>query len=173
MPSAKILKEKEVVVSALAEKFKSAQGLVLADYRGITVLEDTAMRVELRKNGVDYFVAKNTYVSIAMKEAGIEGMDEYLSGPTAVAISSDDMIAPARILSKYAKQIEKFECKAGIVEGNILDAKGVESIANIPSREVLIAQVLGGLNATITALAVAINAIAEKQGAAVTEAAAE
>lgn len=176
MPSEKVLQQKKDVVQEISEKIKAAKSLVLADYRGLTVEQDTELRNALRKAGVEYKVVKNTLTRFAAKENGFEGLVSSLSGPTAMAVSSTDPVAPAKILAEYAKKFEKFELKAGVVEGKVIDLEGIMALAELPSREVLIARVLGGLNAPISGLVnvlngnirglvVALNAIAEKQGA--------
>ena len=173
MPSNKILEQKKQVVTDLTEKIKSAQSIVLADYRGLTVEQDTELRNALRKAGVEYKVVKNTLTSLAAKESGLE-LDEFLTGPTAMAISSSDAVAPAKVLSEFAKKFEKLELKVGVVEGKVIDLEGVKALAELPSREVLIAKVLGGFNAPISGfvnvlngnmrgLVVALNAIAEQK----------
>lgn len=174
MPSNKILEQKKQVVSELSEKIKSAQSMVFADYRGLTVEQDTELRNALRKAGVEYKVVKNTLTSLAVKENGLEGLDPFLNGPTALALSSTDAVAPAKVLSEYAKKYEKLELKVGVVEGKVIDINGIKALAELPSREVLIAKVLGGFNAPISGfvnvlngnirgLAVALNAIAEQK----------
>lgn len=174
VPSESTLQQKKEVVRELAEKIKAAKAMVLADYRGLTVEQDTELRSALRKAGVEYKVYKNTLTRFAAKENGLEGLDPYLNGPTAIAMSSSDPVAPAKVLSEYAKKYEKFELKAGVVEGKVIDVSGVKALADLPPREVLIAKVLGGFNAPITGfvnvlngnirgLVVALNAIAEKK----------
>ncbi|HOJ11315.1 MAG TPA: 50S ribosomal protein L10 [Clostridiales bacterium] len=174
MPSEKILDQKKEVVSDIAGKISSAKGVVLADYRGLTVEQDTDLRRALRKAGINYHVVKNTLTRIAADELGLNQLDPFLKGPTAMAYSSEDPVAPAKIMNEYAGKYDKLQLKAGVVEGKVIDAEGVKSLANLPSREVLIAQVLGGLNAPITGfvnvlnanlrgLVVALNAIAEKR----------
>ncbi len=174
LPSNKILEQKKEVVKGLSEKVKAAQSFVLADYRGLTVEQDTEMRNALRAAGVEYKVVKNTLTSIAMKENGYEGLESFLNGPTAMAISSTDVVAPAKVLSEFAKKFEKLELKVGVVEGNIIDVNGIKALAELPSREVLIAKVLGGfnapisgfanvLNANLKGLVVALNAVAEQK----------
>ena len=163
LPSNKVLEQKKQVVQELTEKVKAAQSIVLADYRGLTVEQDTALRNALRAAGVEYKVVKNTLTSFAMKENGLEGLDPFLNGPTAMAISSTDVVAPAKVLAEFAKKFEKLELKAGIVEGKVVDVNVIQTLAELPSREVLIARVLGSLNAPITGLAVALNAIAEQK----------
>ncbi len=161
MASNKILEQKKAIVSDIAGKLQSAKSIVLCNYRGITVLKDTELRNELRKNDVQYFVAKNTYTKLALKEAGINGLDEYLVGPTAIAAGSDETSA-ARILAKYVDSISTFECKAGYLDGEVLDAAGVAEIAKIPSKEALYSKLAGGLNQIIAGLAVALSAVADK-----------
>lgn len=174
MPSEKILQEKKEVVSGIASKLKEAKAMVFADYRGLTVEQDTELRNALRKAGVEYKVVKNTLTRIAAKENGLEGLDSYLNGPTALALSVTDPVAPAKVLSEYAKKYDKLEIKVGVVEGKIINVEGVQALAELPPREVLIAKVLGGFNAPISGLVnvlngnirglvVALNAIAEKQ----------
>ncbi|WP_024833003.1 50S ribosomal protein L10 [Ruminiclostridium josui] len=173
MPSNKILEQKKQVVTDLTEKIKSAQSIVLADYRGLTVEQDTELRNALRKAGVEYRVVKNSLTSLAMKESGLE-LDDFLVGPTSMAISSTDAVAPAKVLSEFAKKFEKLELKVGVVEGKVIDLEGIKALAELPSREVLIAKVLGGFNAPISGfvnvlngnmrgLVVALNAIAEQK----------
>jgi len=174
MPSEKILQQKKEIVSSLAESFKNAQTIILVDYRGLTVQQDTELRVEMRKAGVKYKVIKNRLAKLAFKEIGIEGVDEYLNGPTAVAYSDQDLVAPAKLVCNLAKKFEKLEIKAGIIEGKVATVDDVKKLAELPPREVLIARVLGGfnapisglvnvLNANLAGLVRVLNAIAEKQ----------
>lgn len=176
MPSEKILEEKKQKVAALSEQLKSACAGVLVNYKGITVADDTKLRKELRESGDEYMVVKNTMLRLALKDAGIEGLDPVLEGTTALAFSKDNYVSGAKILSKYAETSKTFEIKAGFVDGNMVDASGVKELAALPPKEVLVAKALGGLNAPITGfvtvlngtlkgLVVALNAIAEKQAA--------
>ena len=165
MPSAKILEQKKQLVENLAEKMKAAKSGVIVDYCGITVEKDTALRAELRKAGVDYTVVKNTYIKKAADIAGISGFEPYLEGMTAFAFSNEDPLAPAKVLCKFAESNETFKVKVGMMDGAVIEASEVEALAKIPSKEVLIAKVLGGFNAPITSLAYVIKAIAEKQEA--------
>ena len=137
MASEKILNLKKAKVEELSQKMKEAKSFVLADYRGLTVEQDTQLRREMREAGVEYTVIKNSIIRFAAKENGYDGLDEYLVGPTAMAISMEDPVAPSKLLSKFAKQYDKLEIKAGVVEGNILDINGIKSIASLPSREEL------------------------------------
>ncbi len=175
MPNAKVLEEKKAVVAALAEKLKNASSGVLVDYKGINVADDTKLRADMRKAGVEYGVYKNTLIRLAANQVGLEGLDTYLNGTTALAISLTDVVAPAKLVSEYAKKIQgKFEIKAGFVEGKTINGKEVSALAELPSKEVLIATVLAGFNAPISGfvnvlngnlrgLAVALNAIREKK----------
>lgn len=167
MPNAKVLAEKQAVVAALVEKMKNASAGVLVDYKGITVENDTKLRAELRKNGVEYAVVKNTLTRFAANQVGFEALDPVLNGTTALAISMDDAIAPARVITDFMKKNPKvpFQVKAGFVEGKVVDSATIAQLGELPSKDVLVAMVLGTMNAPIAALARAINAIAEKQGA--------
>ena len=165
MPNAKILNEKKVVVEQLTETLKSASSGVLVDYKGITVAEDTALRQELRENGVEYSVVKNTLVRFAINNVGMEELDEVLNGTTSLAVSKDDPIAPMRIINKYAKQMgDRFNIKAGFMDGKVIPLADVAALAELPSKDALLGQVLGMMLAPITSLAIVIKAIAEKNG---------
>ena len=168
--------QKKQQVAELSEKLKGAVTGVIVDYKGITVADDTKLRKSLREGGNEYKVVKNTLLGRALKEAGIDGLDSVLEGTTAIAISNEDYVGAAKILCEYAEKSKTFEVKAGFVDGKMIDAEGVKNLAKLPSKEVLLAQVLGGLNAPITGFAtvlngtmkglvVALNAIAEKKGA--------
>lgn len=176
MPSEKILAEKQQYVAELRESLKSACVGVIVSYKGITVAEDTKLRKDLREAGDTYRVVKNTLLSRALKDAGIEGLDQVLEGTTAIAYSNDNYVSGAKILSAFADKSKTFEIKAGFVDGGAVDAAAVKELAELPSKEVLVAKALGGLNAPITGfvtvlngtmkgLVVALNAIAEKQAA--------
>lgn len=143
--------EKQAVVTELKEKLSNTKGAVLANYRGLTVAQDTKLRRKLREAGVEYRVVKNTLTRIAANEVGIEGLDKYLEGPTVIALSANDPVAPAKILSDFIKEnkLQALEIKAGLVEGKVVDASGVKALASLPSREVLIAQLLGTMQAPI------------------------
>lgn len=166
MPNAKVLSEKQAIVAELTEKLQGAASGVLVDYKGITVAQDTALRSELRKNDVDYSVVKNTLVRFAAKNVGLDALDEVLNGTTSLAISKDDPIAPMRVVNKFAKQFNgaKFVIKAGFMDGKVLSLDEVYALAELPSKEVLQAQVLGTMLAPITSLAIVLKAIAEKGG---------
>lgn len=168
--------KKKQVVEEIKEKIESSQGIVLVDYRGLNVSEASELRKKFREANVDYKVYKNTLMRFAFKEAGLEEFNEYLTGPNAVAFGMDDPVAAAKVTSEYAKENEKLEIKAGVVDGKIIDIEGVKSLADLPSKEVLIAQVLGGLNGPISGLVnvlqgsirnlvYALNAVKEKKEA--------
>ena len=166
MPNAKVLSEKQAIVAALTETLKSASSGVLVDYKGITVAEDTALRHELRENGVEYSVVKNTLVRRAIDELGMSELDSVLNGTTSMAVSKDDPIAPMRIVNKYAKQMgDRFNIKAGFMDGKVIPLEDVAALAELPSKDGLVAQLLGMMLAPITSLAIVIKAIAEKNGA--------
>ncbi len=160
---------KQPVVQAIADDVKDAQAVVLVDYRGLTVAQDTAMRKELREAGVIYKVCKNTMMRRAFEGTEFAGLDEYLEGPSAIAISKDDATAPARILCKFAKDVKALELKAGVVEGSVYDSKALEEVGKIPSREVLLGRLFGSMQSPITNFARVLNQIAEKNGGGVSE----
>lgn len=156
---------KKPIVDEISASIKDAQSVVLVDYRGLTVEQDTQLRRTLREAGVVYKVYKNTFMNFAFKGTDFEGLTQYLEGPSAMAVSADDATAPARILAEFAKTAEKLEIKAGVVEGTVYDAKGIASIASIPSRDVLISRLLGSMQSPITNFARVMNQLAEKGGA--------
>jgi len=170
------VEEKQVIVQEIADKFRNSQTAVLVDYRGLNVEEVTELRKKAREAGIDYKVYKNSMMRFAAKETGLEGLLDVMVGPTAVAFCETDPVAPAKLLSEFAKNHKALEIKAGMVDGKVLDVKGVEDLAELPPREVLVAKVLGGLNAPISGfvnvlngnirgLVVALNAIAEQKQA--------
>lgn len=159
--SEKIMKIKQEKVAEILSKVKRAKGIVLVDYRGLSVAEDTALRNEFRKEKIEYKVLKNRLVLRALNEAGYTGMDKVLEGPTAVAFSYDDAVAPARVARDNVKKIPKISIKAGVIEGKILDADGINQVAAIPSYKVLVAQLLGLLTNPMRSLAVALSEVAK------------
>lgn len=163
MASEKILQQKQQAVAELAEKFKTAASGVFVDYCGLSVAEDTELRNKLREAGVEYSVVKNTLTKRAANEAGFADFDEILNGPTALALSFDDVVAPAKVLADFAKDHEVMSVKAGFMDGKAMSLEEIDALAKIPSKDTLYAMLAGGLNATIAGLARAINAIAEKQ----------
>lgn len=156
---------KQPIVQEISETIKDAQSVVVVDYRGLTVAEDTQLRKALREAGVSYKVYKNTLVSRAVEGTEFESLREVLEGPNAFAVSTTDATAPARVLAKFAKTAPKLEIKAGVVEGTYFDAAGMKAIAEIPGREELISRLLGSMQSPITNLARVLNQIAEKGGA--------
>ncbi|MBR4345582.1 MAG: 50S ribosomal protein L10 [Oscillospiraceae bacterium] len=164
MPSAQALESKKARVSEVAELLKNANAGVLVDYKGITVEEDTKLRKELREADIKYFVEKNTLIKRALAEAGIEGLDGVLEGTTAIALSSGDETAPARILGKFAEQSEdKFFLKAGFIGSEVYDQAGVNALSKIPSRETLLAQLVGSLQGPMQKLAATLSALKDKK----------
>ena len=163
MPSNKILEEKKQVVETLAAKMQSAQAGVLVKYEGIKVAEDTELRAALRKAGVEYTVMKNTLTGRACDIAGYGDMKQYLSGMTAIAMSQDDPLAPAKIMKQFADKIACFEIKAGFVDGGILDQAGVEALAATPTKEVLIAKMMGSLMSSLYGFAYVLQAKIDKE----------
>ncbi len=163
MPSNKILEEKKQVVDTLAAKIKAAQAGVLVKYEGITVADDTALRAALRKAGVEYTVMKNTLTGRACDIAGYGEMKQYLTGMTAIAVSETDPIAPAKIMKEFADKIASFEIKAGFVDGGMLDKDGVEALAATPSKEVLVAKMMGSLMSSLYSFAYVLQAKIDKE----------
>lgn len=163
---------KQPIVKEISDGIKDAQSVVLVDYRGLTVEQDTQLRKTLREAGVTYKVYKNTMMNFAFKDTDFEALAPYLEGPSAMAYSSTDATAPARVLAQFAKTAKKLEIKAGVVEGAVYDAAGIEVIASIPSREVLISKLLGSMKTPITNFARVMNQLAEKGGASACEEAA-
>ena len=161
---------KQPVVQEISERIQGAQSVVLVDHRGLTVEQDTQLRRELREAGVTYKVYKNTMMNFAFKGTDCEGLSQYLEGPSAMAVSTTDATAPARVLAKFAKTAKALEIKGGVVEGNVYDAAGMAAIANIPSRDELISKLLGSLQSPITNFARVMNQLAEKGGAAACDA---
>ena len=162
-----IIAEKAQLVTEVAEQFKNASSVVVVDYLGITVEEATNLRAELRKAGVQFAVVKNSILTRAAKEAGLEGMDDIFKGPSAVAFSNDDVVAPAKILADFAKKVEALEIKAGVVEGKVSSKEEIEALAKLPSREGLLSMLLSVLQAPVRNTALAIKAVADqKDGAA-------
>lgn len=163
MASEKILEQKKQAVAELTEKMKKSCAGVLVSYKGINVADDTKLRADLRKAEVEYRVVKNSILSRASAEAGIEGVDQFLNGTTAIALSENDYVAAAKILSQFADTSKTFEIKSGFIDGKLVSIDEVKALAKLPSREILIATVLGTMNAPIAAFARAIQAIADKK----------
>jgi large subunit ribosomal protein L10 len=157
---------KQPIVQEIAECIKDAQSVVIVDYRGLTVAEDTQLRREMRAAGVTYKVYKNTLMNFAFKGTEFEPLSEVLDGPNAIAVSATDATAPARILAKFAKTAPALELKAGVVEGTYYDEAGIKAISAIPSREELLSKLLGSIQSPITNFARVIQQIADNGGAA-------
>ena len=155
---------KQPIVQAIADDVNGAAGVVLVDYRGLTVAEDTNLRKQLREAGIIYKVCKNTMMKRAFEGTEFEGLNEYLEGPSAIAISKDDATAPARIICKFAKEAKALEVKAGVAEGTVYDQNGVEELSKVPTREVLLGRLFGSMQSPIANLARVLNQIAEKDG---------
>lgn len=157
MASKNILEIKKQQVKDMAAKLTEAGSIVLADYRGLTVEEDTELRSKMRAEGIEYKVVKNNIIRHAIKGTDLESLSEFLIGPTSLAISSDE-VAPAKVMFKYAKALDAFEIKAGAVDGKVIDLAGIEQLAKLPSKEQLIAKMLGSMNSPITGLVTVLNA---------------
>ncbi|NLK38971.1 MAG: 50S ribosomal protein L10 [Clostridiales bacterium] len=166
MPSQKILEKKQAAVSELSEKLRSAVSGVLVKYEGITVEDDTKMRAALRKAGVEYAVVKNTLTKRACDEVGLSEMSQYLKGMTALAISKDDPVAPAKILKEYSEKVPTFEIKSGFLDGAVIDVTSVMNLASIPSKETLIAKMMGSLQSSLYGLCYVLQAKIDKESAA-------
>ena len=164
------IEEKSLVVSEIKEKFQQSTGVVLADYRGLTVAQVTQLRNQLRQAGVEYRVLKNTLVRRAAQEVGVEGLETYLEGPTALAFSKDP-VAPAKILLDFARvnKLKSFKIKAGVLEGKVIGPDGVKNLADLPSREVLLAMVLRGMQAPLAGMANVLQGPIRKMGYALEE----
>jgi large subunit ribosomal protein L10 len=158
------IEEKKPIIEEISGYIDGAQSVVCVDYRGLTVAQDTELRKSLREAGVVYKVYKNTFLTRAFEGTDFAQLDGVLEGPTAVAISKDDATAPARVIAKFAKTAPALEMKAGVVEGTFYDAKGMESISQIPSREELLSKFLGSIQSPITNFARCVKQIAEKGG---------
>lgn len=164
MPSNSILEKKQQVVADLAAQIKESAAGVIVNYQGITVDTDTAMRKELRTAGVKYVVSKNTLTGRACDAVGYGALKEHLNGMTAIAISKDDPVVAAKILKKYADKVESFNILAGYVDGEVIDANTVNNLADIPSKETLIAKFLGSIRSPLFSFAYALQAVVDKNG---------
>ena len=153
---------KKGVVADIRQKFEKAQSAVLVDYRGLNVAEVTDLRNQLRKAGVEYAVLKNTMINLAIQDMGLDDMKAHLEGPTAVAFGYEDMIAPAKIAAEYGKKTKKLAIKGGACDGAYLDAAGVQALAELPSKEVLIARFMGSLMSAVSGFARLVEAYRKK-----------
>ena len=164
MPNAKVLESKKAVVDALTSKVKEASSVVFVDYKGITVAQDTELRKQFREAGVDYTVVKNTLTRFALKEAGYEGLDEVLNGTTSLALAGDDVVAPAKVICKFAKDHgDKISVKGGFIEGKVVPVEDVIALSKVPSKEDLISKTLYCILSPLQGLAIALQAIADKK----------
>ena len=159
----KAMESKQVRVEEITEKFKGAATAVVVDYRGLNVSQLTELRKQLREAGVEFKVYKNTMTRRATEVAGLEGLNEYLTGPNAIAFSSEDVVAPAKIINDFAKKNEQLEIKAGVIEGTIASADDIKALAELPSREGLLSMLLSVLQAPMRNFALAVKAVAEKE----------
>ncbi len=164
MPSEKVLEMKKQQVADLKERFETACAGVIVDYKGISVADDTKLRKELREAGVKYTVTKNTLIHLAIEGTELQALDSVLEGTTAIATSADDYVAAARILGKYADSNDNFNMKGGFLDNEVIDLEKLQSLAKLPSREVLLATVLSAFNAPMAAFARAIQAVVDKSG---------
>ena len=164
MPSISVLEQKKAIVADLVEKMKKAQSGVVVQYQGITVDNDTKMRAAFRKAGIDYMVVKNTLIGRACDEVGYGAMKESLNGMSAIAFGYDDPVAPAKIAKEYADKVETFEIKCGFLDNAVVDANTINALAEIPSKEVLLARFLGSIQGPISGFARALQAVIDKDG---------
>lgn len=158
-----VIEMKKQLVSEIAEQFKNSVSTVIVDYQGLSVAEATELRKQLREAGVDFHVYKNTMVRRAVEEAGIEGLDELLSGPNAIAFSKEDVIAPAKVLHSFSKDNEALEIKGAVVEGVVTSVEDVKKIATLPSKEGLVSMFLSVLQAPMRNFAYAVKAVSEQK----------
>ncbi|WP_342513696.1 50S ribosomal protein L10 [Sporosarcina sp. FSL K6-1522] len=159
----KVLEAKQAVVGEIADKLKASASVVVVDYRGLTVSQVTELRKQLRDAGIDFKVYKNSMSRRAAEAAGLEGLNEYLTGPNAIAFSTEDVVAPAKILNDFAKANDKLEIKAGIIEGAIATEADVKALAELPSRDGLLSMLLSVLQAPMRNFALATKAVAEQK----------
>ena len=160
----KALEKKKQMVAEIAEKLKNSKSTILTDYRGLTVAEMNELRKQLREAGVEYKVLKNTLTRRATAETGLSELDQHLTGPTAIAFSAEDVVAPAKILYKFSKDHEALEIKGGVVEGRVVGLDEIKELADLPSREGLLSMLLSVLQAPIRNFALAVKAVADKEG---------
>ena len=159
----KAIENKQVQVQEITEKFQGAASVVVVDYRGLNVAQVTELRKQLREAGVEFKVYKNTLTRRAAEAAGVEGINEVLTGPNAIAFSTEDVVAPAKIINEFAKKNEALEIKAGIIEGTISSVEDVKALAELPSREGLLSMLLSVLQAPVRNFALATKAVAEQK----------
>ncbi|MFD0694303.1 50S ribosomal protein L10 [Paenibacillus sp. GCM10027628] len=165
MANAKILAEKEQAVAEVTEKLKASSCTIVADYRGLNVAQVTQLRKSLREAGIEFTVLKNTLARRATANAELSALDEFLTGPTAIAFSKDDVVSPAKILTEFAKKNDKLSVKAGVVEGRVVGYDQIKALAELPSKEGLLSMLLSVLQAPVRNFALAVKAVAEKKEA--------
>ncbi|NQX64297.1 50S ribosomal protein L10 [Paenibacillus qinlingensis] len=165
MANAKILAEKEQAVAEVTEKFKASASTIIADYRGLNVAQVTQLRKSLREAGIEFVVLKNSLARRASANAELSALDEFLTGPTAIAFSKDDLVAPAKILTEFAKKNDKLSVKGGVVEGRVVGYDQIKALAELPSRDGLLSMLLSVLQAPVRNFALAVKAVAEKKEA--------
>ncbi len=161
MPNAQVLEAKQAQVAEAAELIKSAQTGILVDYRGLNVAEDTELCNKLREANVKYFVIKNKILKRAVDEIGLEGLDEVLHGPTALAVSADDAVAPAKVIADFAKTNDKLEIKGGFMDGAVMSMDEVKQLAATPNFETLIAKMMGSMLSSVSGLARLLATVAD------------
>ncbi|HAR6173320.1 TPA: 50S ribosomal protein L10 [Staphylococcus pseudintermedius] len=158
-----IIEAKKQQVDVIADQLKGSVSTVVVDYRGLTVAEVTELRKQLREANVQYKVYKNTMLRRAAEKAGIEGLDEFLTGPTAVAFTTEDVVAPAKAIAGFAKEHEALEIKSGIMEGSVITADEVKTVGSLPSHEGLVSMLLSVLQAPMRNFAYAVKAVGESK----------
>jgi large subunit ribosomal protein L10 len=158
-----VIEQKKQIVQDIADKFKASKSTIVVDYRGLTVSEVTELRKQLREAGIDFKVYKNTMTRRAADSVELSGLNEYLTGPNAIAFSTEDVVAPAKIINDFAKKHEALEIKAGVIEGNVATVEEVKALAELPSREGLLSMLLSVLQAPIRNLALATKAVADQK----------
>lgn len=160
----KAIEEKKLVVDEIAQKLTASKSTIITDYRGLTVKQMTELRKQLREAGVDFKVLKNTLTKRATEKVGLSDLDQHLTGPSAIAFSEEDIVAPAKVLHNFAKDNKALEIKGGVVEGRVVDLEEIKALATLPSREGLLSMLLSVLQAPMRNLALAVKAVAEKDG---------
>ena len=163
MSNSKIVEIKQQKVDAIAEQLKNSVSTIIVDYRGLSVAQVTELRQQLREAGLEYKVYKNTLVRRAAEAAGIEGLEEFLTGPNAIAFSNEEVVAPAKILADFAKENEALEIKAGVIEGSVVSAEQVNTIGSLPSKDGLVSMLLSILQAPVRNFAYAVKAVGEQK----------
>ncbi len=163
MASEKVLNQKKEEVKKLAEEMKEAKLILLTDYRGINVADDTVLRKDLRNANATYRIIKNNITRRALAECGLEGLDEKLEGPTAVVISNEDYLEPSKIIYKYSKDNDFYQIKGGVIEGKVMTTEEIITLAKLPSRETLLSMLAGALLGNISKVAVALNEVKKQK----------